>query len=43
MVLLCARSARSLSLMCVFLLALLVSGCGINNIPTLEEQAKAKW
>ena len=25
------------------LLALLVSGCGINNIPTLEEQAKAKW
>jgi LemA protein len=25
------------------LLALFVSGCGINNIPTLEEQAKAKW
>jgi LemA protein len=25
------------------LFALLVSGCGINNIPTLEEQAKAKW
>src|SRR5262249_34455563 len=22
---------------------LLVSGCGINTIPTLEEQAKAKW
>ena len=43
MVLLSARSARSLSLISVFLLAMLVSGCGINNIPTLEEQAKAKW
>ncbi len=37
------RSMRSPSLLSVFLLALLVSGCGINNIPTLEEQAKAKW
>lgn len=27
----------------VLLLALFVSGCGVNNIPTLEEQAKAKW
>ena len=25
------------------LLGLLVSGCGVNNIPTFEEQAKAKW
>ena len=25
------------------LLGLLVSGCGINNIPAFEEQAKAKW
>lgn len=25
------------------LLSLLVSGCGINTIPTYEEQAKAKW
>src|SRR3989440_3999364 len=24
-------------------LAVLVSGCGVNNIPTYEEQAKAKW
>jgi LemA protein len=24
-------------------LGLLVSGCGVNNIPTYEEQAKAKW
>jgi LemA protein len=43
MALLSARSARGLSLISVFMLALLVSGCGINNIPTLEEQAKAKW
>ncbi len=27
----------------VTLLGLLVSGCGVNNIPTYEEQAKAKW
>ena len=25
------------------LLATMVSGCGINNIPTFDEQAKAKW
>jgi LemA protein len=25
------------------LLSLFVSGCGINSIPTYEEQAKAKW
>ena len=25
------------------LLGLMVSGCGINNIPTYEEQSKAKW
>src|SRR5215470_6461626 len=24
-------------------LALSLSGCGVNNIPTFEEQAKAKW
>jgi len=27
----------------VVLLGLLVSGCGVNNIPTFQEQAKAKW
>jgi LemA protein len=27
----------------IVLLGLLVSGCGINTIPTLEESAKAKW
>jgi LemA protein len=25
------------------LLALLLAGCGVNNIPTYQEQAKAKW
>ena len=27
----------------VIALGVLVSGCGVNNIPTFEEQAKAKW
>ncbi len=27
----------------VVLLGVLVSGCGVNNIPTYEESAKAKW
>ncbi len=27
----------------VFLLTLVLTGCGINTIPTLEEQAKAAW
>jgi len=35
-------SRRALPFLAV-LLALFVSGCGINTIPTLEEQAKAKW
>lgn len=36
-----ARRARIVFL--VPLLALFLSGCGINNIPTYQEQAKAKW
>lgn len=36
-----SRAARIVLL--VLLLSLLVSGCGVNNIPTYEEQAKAKW
>ena len=36
-----SRFARIMIL--VPLLGLLVSGCGINAIPTYEEQAKAKW
>jgi LemA protein len=31
------------SVLAVVLLGLTVSACGYNNIPTLEEQAKAKW
>ena len=36
-----ARKARML--LVIPLLSLLVTGCGFNNIPTYEEQAKAKW
>ena len=36
-----ARLARILSFTVVA--GLLLSGCGINNIPTYEENAKAKW
>jgi LemA protein len=34
---------RPAALLAVVLLALGLSGCGYNTIPTLEEQAKAKW
>ncbi|AZD20697.1 LemA family protein [Pseudomonas chlororaphis subsp. aurantiaca] len=30
-------------MMALLLLSSLLSGCGINNIPTLDEQAKAAW
>jgi LemA protein len=36
-------SLGRLSPLFALLLALMVSGCGINNIPTFDEQAKAKW
>jgi LemA protein len=36
-----ARTIRVSSI--VVVLGLVLSGCGYNNIPTLEEQAKAKW
>jgi len=36
-------SSRIRAVVGVVLLGLLVSACGYNNIPTLEEQAKAKW
>jgi hypothetical protein len=36
-----SRFARIAILVTLF--GLLVSGCGINTIPTYEEQAKAKW
>jgi LemA protein len=39
-----ARTARPFRIaFLVPLLGLLLSGCGFNNIPTYEEQAKAKW
>jgi LemA protein len=34
---------RPAAILAVVLLALGLSGCGYNTIPTLEEQAKAKW
>ena len=34
---------RSFSAALVFASALLLAGCGINTIPTYEEQAKAAW
>jgi LemA protein len=37
------QAARRLRIMPVLALALALSGCGINTIPTLEEQAKAAW
>ena len=39
-----SREFRAVRLpMFVPLLALFLTGCGFNNIPTYEEQAKAKW
>jgi LemA protein len=34
---------RVRTIFAVLLLGLSLSGCGYNNIPTLEEQAKARW
>jgi hypothetical protein len=36
-------SRRARIVLLVALLSLFLSGCGVNNIPTYEEQAKAKW
>src|SRR3954465_3574704 len=39
-----ANVSRALRLgLLVPLLALVLAGCGVNTIPTYEEQAKAKW
>jgi LemA protein len=38
-----AALSRFRNLIAVVFLGLFVSGCGYNTIPTLEEQAKAKW
>jgi LemA protein len=36
-------ASRMRAIVAVVLLGLSVTACGYNNIPTLEEQAKAKW
>ena len=35
--------SRARTLVAVMMLGLPLAGCGYNNIPTMEEQAKAKW
>ena len=37
------RFPRPAAILAIVLLGLGLSGCGYNTIPTLEEQAKAKW
>ena len=37
------RVPRPAAMLAIVLLGLGLSGCGYNTIPTLEEQAKAKW
>ncbi|KRE06195.1 LemA family protein [Bosea sp. Root381] len=34
---------RSAAVAAAALLSLVLAGCGVNNVPTLEEQAKARW
>jgi LemA protein len=36
-------TTRSIALLATLIAALAVSGCGVNNIPTFEQQAKANW
>jgi LemA protein len=38
-----SRLARPLAVLAVLLSALALAGCGVNNIPTYEQSAKAKW
>ncbi|MFD1331853.1 LemA family protein [Methylopila musalis] len=35
--------ARLAALAAVVMLSFSLAGCGVNNVPTLEEQAKARW
>jgi LemA protein len=37
------KLSRPAAILAIVLLGLGLSGCGYNTIPTLEEQAKAKW
>ncbi|MBK9078428.1 MAG: LemA family protein [Hyphomicrobium sp.] len=36
-------TTRSIALLLTLVAALAVAGCGVNNIPTYEQQAKANW
>ncbi len=36
-------TTRSIALLFTLVAALAVAGCGVNNIPTYEQQAKANW
>jgi LemA protein len=36
-------SSRFMGIVAVLVAAVFLSGCGINTIPTLEQEAKAKW
>jgi len=38
-----ASVTRFLAPVAALLMALAVAGCGINNVPTMQEQAKAAW
>ena len=38
-----AATLSRLRIPTVVALGLLLTGCGVNNIPTFDEQAKAKW
>ena len=37
------HTRSGLQVIVLLLLGALLAGCGINNIPTLDEQAKAAW
>ncbi len=37
------KSRRPFAVAAMALLGLLLAGCGVNNVPTLEEKAKASW
>ncbi len=38
-----SKSRRPFAVLVATLLGLALAGCGVNNVPTLEEKAKASW
>lgn len=38
-----SNSRRPFAVLMAALLGLVLAGCGVNNVPTLEEKAKASW